>query len=253
MPRFVAARSLYEVRERPSRSYSWAAFLLANVLVEIPYQLFIGVIVYAGFTYPVLGILSSERQGLILLFFLQYFIWLSTFAHMVVAALPDAETGAEVAIIMFILSLVFSGPLQPPNALPQFWKFLWRASPLTYWISGIVSTGVSGRRVVCAEEELTVFEPPQGLDCAGYLKAYLNSMHAPGYLLDPNAKTQCRYCMLSYVDQYLGESKIYYADRWRNFGLMFVYIGFNVVMTVVLYYLFRVRRWRLRGLLRRGE
>ena len=36
MPRFVIQRSLYEVRERPSKAYSWAAFLIANIVVEIP-------------------------------------------------------------------------------------------------------------------------------------------------------------------------------------------------------------------------
>ena len=33
MPKFVVQRSLYEVRERPSKAYSWSAFLIANVLV----------------------------------------------------------------------------------------------------------------------------------------------------------------------------------------------------------------------------
>ena len=38
MPLFVTQRSLYEVRERPSKAYSWKAFLVANIAVEIPYQ-----------------------------------------------------------------------------------------------------------------------------------------------------------------------------------------------------------------------
>jgi ATP-binding cassette subfamily G (WHITE) protein 2 (PDR) len=38
MPLFVTQRSLYEVRERPSKAYSWKAFLIANIVVEIPYQ-----------------------------------------------------------------------------------------------------------------------------------------------------------------------------------------------------------------------
>jgi len=38
MPRFILQRDLYEVRERPSKAYSWRAFLLANIFVEIPYQ-----------------------------------------------------------------------------------------------------------------------------------------------------------------------------------------------------------------------
>ena len=35
MPRFVIQRSLYEVRERPSKAYSWIAFVTANIAVEI--------------------------------------------------------------------------------------------------------------------------------------------------------------------------------------------------------------------------
>lgn len=42
MPRFIIQRSLYEVRERPSKAYSWAAFLIANIVVEIPYQMLMG-------------------------------------------------------------------------------------------------------------------------------------------------------------------------------------------------------------------
>ena len=31
MPRFVIQRSLYEVRERPSKAYSWIAFVMAQI------------------------------------------------------------------------------------------------------------------------------------------------------------------------------------------------------------------------------
>ncbi|MBE3046671.1 ABC transporter permease, partial [Candidatus Bathyarchaeota archaeon] len=37
-PVFVTQRALYEVRERPSKAYSWQAFLLANIFVEVPFQ-----------------------------------------------------------------------------------------------------------------------------------------------------------------------------------------------------------------------
>ncbi|KAI5197927.1 putative ABC multidrug transporter [Aureobasidium subglaciale] len=55
MPRFVSQRSLYEVRERPSKVYSWAAFILANIIVEFLYQIVLGVLVYACYYYPILG------------------------------------------------------------------------------------------------------------------------------------------------------------------------------------------------------
>lgn len=37
MPNFVIQRSLYEVRERPSKTYSWKVFILSNIIVEIPW------------------------------------------------------------------------------------------------------------------------------------------------------------------------------------------------------------------------
>ena len=39
IPFFVVSRSLYEVRERPSKTYSWKAFMFANIAVEIPWNL----------------------------------------------------------------------------------------------------------------------------------------------------------------------------------------------------------------------
>ncbi|PIG85620.1 hypothetical protein AARAC_002995 [Aspergillus arachidicola] len=67
MPYFVAQRDLFEIRERPSRAYSWKVFLIANIFVEIPYKVFTGIIIYAAFYYPLAGIQSSDRQGLVLL------------------------------------------------------------------------------------------------------------------------------------------------------------------------------------------
>jgi ABC-type multidrug transport system permease subunit len=173
---------------------------------------------------------------------------------MIISALPDSETAAQLAIVMFILSLLFSGVIQPVSSLPKFWHFLWRASPLTYWISGIVATGSSGKRIVCETEELSVFDPPPRTTCAAYLKPYLETMHAPGYLVNPNATTGCEYCPISSTDQFLASRDVYWDLRWRNLGLGLVYIGFNVVMTVTLYWAFRLGKWRkVFGLLRRRE
>ena len=47
MPKFVVQRSLYEVRERPSKAYSWAAFLIANVL-NILFRSLIGLFMFVA-------------------------------------------------------------------------------------------------------------------------------------------------------------------------------------------------------------
>lgn len=35
LPVFVSQRTMYEARERPSKAYSWKAFMIANILVEL--------------------------------------------------------------------------------------------------------------------------------------------------------------------------------------------------------------------------
>ncbi|PGH06745.1 hypothetical protein GX51_02186 [Blastomyces parvus] len=241
MPLFVTQRSLFEVRERPSRAYSWKAFLLANIIVEIPYQILLGVIVWASFYFPVFGKnQTSEQQGIFVLYCVQFFIFTSTFAHMVIAGLPDAETAGHIATTLFSLALVFNGIMQPPRALPGFWIFMWRVSPLTYSVGGMAATGLHNRVVHCAENEFAIFNPPSGSTCGEYLERYL-SAGAPGRLYNPEATEGCRYCPLRNADQFLGTSEIYWSDRWRNFGLGWAYIGFNVFAAVLLYYLLRVR------------
>jgi ATP-binding cassette, subfamily G (WHITE), member 2, PDR len=38
MPHFVTQRSLYEARERPSKTYSWKVFIISNITVELPWN-----------------------------------------------------------------------------------------------------------------------------------------------------------------------------------------------------------------------
>jgi len=36
---FIATRTIYEVRERPSRMYSWTALLTSQLLIEVPWNI----------------------------------------------------------------------------------------------------------------------------------------------------------------------------------------------------------------------
>lgn len=241
MPLFVTQRALYEVRERPSKAYSWKAFLAANIVVELPYQVLVGILVFACYYYPVNGVQSSERQGLVLLFCIQFFVFASTFAHFIIAALPDAQTAGAVATLLFSLMLTFNGVMQPPDALPGFWIFMYRVSPLTYWVGGISGTELHAKPIECNSREVSVFNPPSGQTCREYLAAFLTQ--APGQLQNPSATSDCRYCQLRVADQYLEGSNIYWGSRWRDFGLMWAFICFNIGAAVTLYYTFRVVKW----------
>lgn len=38
IPLFVTQRTLYEARERPSKTYSWKVFMIANIVVEVAWN-----------------------------------------------------------------------------------------------------------------------------------------------------------------------------------------------------------------------
>ncbi|GIJ87067.1 hypothetical protein Asppvi_005969 [Aspergillus pseudoviridinutans] len=239
LPFFVFQRALYEVRERPSKTYSWKAFLIANILVEIPYQVLTGIVIYASFYYSLAGIQSSERQGLVLLFCIQFFIYASSFAHLVVAAMPDTQSAGAIIVLLFSMMLSFNGVLLSPTALPGFWIFMYRISPLTYWVGGIVATILHDRPIQCSKVELSVFDPPAGQTCGEYLAPYL--VRSPGTLLNPESTKDCQFCALSTADQYVSQNEIVWAERWRNWGIVWIYVVFNIVVATALYFVFRVR------------
>ena len=223
----------------------WKAFLIANIVVEFPYQVLTAILTYASYYYAVVGVQSSDRQGLVLLFVIQLFIYASAFAHMCIAALPDAQTASGIVTLISLLSTTFCSVLQSPSALPGFWIFMYRVSPFTYWVGGIAATQLHDRTISCAPSETSIFNSPAGQTCSEYLASYLTQL--PGYLLYPNATIGCEYCSFRNADQFLAGSEIYWSERWRNFGVMWAFILFNISIAVITYYLFRVKRWSCIG------
>lgn len=243
MPRFVSQRSLYEVRERPSRVYSWQVFILSQMLVEVPWQALLGVCAWASSFFPVFGAQgSSESQGLVLLFIVQFYIYAASMAQMIVSALEDPAMGAQLATLMFGLCFIFNGVMQPPDALPDFWIFMYYLSPFTYYVAGIAAAALGGRVVICSSAEVSVVDPPAGQTCGEYFNNFLEV--AGGKLYNKDADSACEYCTMSSANEYLSQRRIDLSERWRNYGIFVCYFAFNAFTTVLLYYLFRIRRWK---------
>ncbi|KAK3075150.1 Multidrug resistance protein [Teratosphaeriaceae sp. CCFEE 6253] len=245
MPHFVTQRALYEVRERPSKTYSWQAFMFANITVELPWNTLMAVIIFFCFYYPI-GLYNnaiptdavSVRGLQFFLFVLEFLLFTSTFTNMVIAGIADAETGGNIANLMFSLSLIFCGVLASPQTLPGFWIFMYRVSPFTYLVEGMLSTGIANQEIACASNELVNFFPPAGQTCQAYMADYISA--AGGYLQDPNATGQCGYCTYSDTNVFLRAVSITYQNAWRDFGILWIYIIFNAVAAVFFYWLARV-------------
>jgi ABC-type multidrug transport system permease subunit len=97
---------------------------------------------------------------------------------------------------------------------------------------------MSNKEVICATTEYVTFDPPSGQTCATYMQTYIST--AGGYLSNPNATSDCSFCAMSSTNTFLASFDIYYKDRYRAFGLMWVYILFNAAAGVALYWLVRV-------------
>lgn len=243
MPHFVVQRSLFEVRERPSKAYSWKAFMLAQVIVEGFYNSLMAILIYFCLYYPIGLYKNAEPTDAVALRGFQFFlfVWIfmlftSTFTHMLIAGIESAEAAGGLGNMMFSLTLIFCGILS--QNFPRFWIFMYRVSPFTYLTSALLAAGLANNRVECAQREYIHFDPPSGKTCGQYTTIYQKTFG--GYIGNPNATTDCAYCTVGDTNVFLRALKSEYSTLWRNFGILFAFIIFNVVASLALYWLIRM-------------
>jgi ATP-binding cassette subfamily G (WHITE) protein 2 (PDR) len=122
---------------------------------------------------------------------------------------------------------------------------MYRVSPFTYLVSGMMATGLANTKVVCSSIEYLHFNPPSSQTCAQYLDPYIEL--AGGYLNNPNATTDCEFCSISDTNVFLAAVNSHYSERWRNWGILWVFIIFNVAGAIGLYWLARVPKGASKG------
>ena len=221
--------------------------MLAQIIVELPWNALMAAVIFFCWYYPI-GMYKNaipenqvhERGALMFLFVLAFLWFTSSFSSMIIAAFDTAEAAANIGQLLFSLSLIFCGVLATPTALPGFWIFMYRVSPFTYLVDGMLSTGLANTQVVCSGIEYVRFNPANGLTCGEYMAPYIAALG--GYVRDPNATTQCEFCPISDTNVFLATVASSYSHRWRNFGIMWAYIVFNIALALFLYWLARVPR-----------
>jgi len=252
MPYFVVQRSLYEVRERPSKVYSWKVFMLSQIIVEIPWNTLMSLLMFLCFYYPI-GLYKNaepagqvnERAALMFLLLWAFLMFTSTFTDMIIAGFNSAEAGGNVANLLFMMCLIFCGILANPDTFPRFWIFMYRVSPFTYLASAMLSVAVANTNVVCAANELLHFAPLAGQTCGEYMTQHIKT--AGGYLVNPNATDTCSFCTVNDTNTFLAGTHSYYSERWRNLGIVLSYSIFNIAGALFIYWLIRVPKKKLGG------
>lgn len=245
LPYYVKQREIYEVREAPSRTFSWVTFILAQISSELPYQFVVGTLAFFCWYYPVGLYQNAEptdavnsRGVLMWLLLTAFYIYTTTLGHFCAAFNESDQNAANIAVLMFTMCLNFCGVLAGPDAMPGFWIFMYRANPFTYLIQAILATGLANTNVVCSTPELLNFEPVQGETCGSFMAPYIAK--AGGYLVDPDATSNCQFCQMASTNAFLATSNANFDQRWRNYGIFVSFIFINIIFCIGLYWLARV-------------
>ncbi|KAF8624553.1 hypothetical protein AX15_005817 [Amanita polypyramis BW_CC] len=235
---FIKLREIYEIRERQSRMYSWTALLTSQFLVEVPWNIFGSALLFLTWYWTV-GFDTSRAGYTYLMLGVVFPLYYTSIAQAIASMAPSPEIAALLFSLLFSFVIAFNGVLQPFRQL-KWWRWMYRLSPYTYLIEGLLGQAIGHKLVSCSPVEFVTLNPPSGLTCAQYMDPFIAS--AGGYLANPSATDACRFCSVRSTDDFLANSfNIFYRHHWRNFGFMMAFISFNICSIFLLTYFFRIR------------
>ncbi|CEP18981.1 hypothetical protein [Parasitella parasitica] len=241
-PRYMQERTWFR-REYASKYYGWSPFALSCILVEVPYLVFLSAVFLICY-YWTTGLQNlSERVGYFYMQFVVYMFHSISFGY-AIAAFCESPTMAAILNPFFSTFMyLFSGLFISPKAMPKFWSsWMYWLDPYHYFIEGLVTNGLDGVPVVCTENSFIKIKPPPGETCGDYMADFFAD-GGLGYIANPNSTDYCDYCQYSigndYYETNIGWS---FSNRWRNFGLLWLYTAFNILLFVIFVYLFRKQK-----------
>lgn len=102
-----------------------------------------------------------------------------------------------------------------------------------------MTTSLANNAAVCSDIEVNTIQPPSNMTCGDYLASYIKSA-GDGIVSNPDATSDCQFCSITSTNTYLTKIGVHYDERWRNYGIFWVFIVFNIFGALFLYWLARV-------------
>lgn len=237
---YISIRDVYEIRERPSRMYSWTAFLVSQLVIELPWNM-LGTSLFFVTFYWIIGLPTSRAGYTFLLFCVMFPIYYTTAGQAFTALAPTPTIATLLFSTLFVFTIIFDGVLQPYSQL-KWWKWMYWTSPFTYVIEGLLGQAIANMDINCSPVELVVIQPPSNMTCGDYMSTFISEVG--GYLTNPSATSACNYCPYLTTNEFLSSNfNIMYQHRWRDMGIVLGFTGFNLIALFVLTYLCRIRSW----------
>ncbi|KAI8969237.1 ABC-2 type transporter-domain-containing protein [Mycotypha africana] len=240
-PKFMTERTYFR-REYASRYYSWFPWAVSAVLVELPYVVFFAACFMFGFYWTSGMSTASAACGYFYISFVMIVCWAVTLGFVLAAVSESPTMAALLNPTVLSILILFCGLMQSPKAMPKFWSsWMYWLDPFHYYIEGLTVNELEHLKITCTEQDLLRFTPPPGQTCGEYTANFFAS-GATGYIANPDATQpeQCGYCTFKsgpeFYETMLGWSA---ANKWRNFGILIVFLMFNIVVFLALVYMKR--------------
>lgn len=219
-------------RESAAKAYRQFPFAFAMVQAEMPYSILCAV----GFFIPIYYLPgfnpATTRAGYQFFIILITELFSVTLGQMVAAVTPSSFISSLINPFIVITFALFCGVTIPKPQIPGFWRaWLYQLDPFTRLVSGMVTTELHDRKVVCTQQEYNLFPAPPGQPCGQYMSDFFGA-GGPGYLAR-NATEACSYCAYRVGDQFFTPLGISYEHRYRDLGIFAAFIASNLILLFV--------------------
>ncbi|KAG0330231.1 hypothetical protein BGZ99_007092 [Dissophora globulifera] len=230
-PRFQTERQWY-YRESAGKYYGWKPFAISIIVIEIPYIFLSGTILFLCLYWTVgfmpISILTFYTWLMIVIFCM----FAITLGQLIAALTPSNTVAALLNPFIFSTLNLFCGVMIPKNLMPKFWSsWMYWLDPYHYIIEGLVSVQLHDVPVHCASDEFSIFNVPAGETCGSYAATFMET--AVGYINNLNATENCQYCQYQYGQDFYNTLSMDFGHRWRNTGILCLYLVANITILLV--------------------
>lgn len=234
--KFWEMRITFTVREGPSKTYSWIAFMTAFVAVSIPIALVASVLFFLpSFFLP----LYSQRSTVAGMWYFMIFLvtcYEMFFSLALAAACPTPVTAANLLPFLLPFIAIVNGVIKPKSTLPAPWSGLIYANPLYWYVRSMVGNVLHDLPVRCRQEDLAIFDAPANQSCAQYALEWVESVG--GQLLNPDSNSRCEFCQYQVGDQFAATLGATWDFRWKGVGIVAGYTIGQLLLAYAAYWYF---------------
>jgi ABC-type multidrug transport system permease subunit len=175
------------------------------------------------------GLNGTGFQLLVILFMLLFGVSLG---QLVAALSPSIQVAVLFNPFITLVLSTFCGVTIPYPTLNKFWRsWLYQLNPYTRTLAAMVSTELTGLVIKCKPDEFAVFNPPANQTCSTWAQDFANAFG--GYIDNPSATSDCRYCQYNVGDQFFDPLNIPFSHRWRDVFIVFSFFVFNLIITTI--------------------